>query len=244
MYRNGDEMKPGQTSDFCRPFKDLQTMLKNKSVPLAHADPKPSSKHADDNRTADDFHLFQEAMADVEPLRCNKPVHPIQKCNITTDSACDGDRDTVNRLRKLIKCGEGFFVADTPEYMEGRGPKSHPEITARLHQGAFSIQGHIDLHGFSVASAYESLDAFLKDAVRAGKRAILIIHGRGLSSPAAPVLKSKVYEWLTRGPWRKWVIAFSSAETYDGGAGATYVLLRERPLTRRHRKPKHQALRR
>jgi DNA-nicking Smr family endonuclease len=35
---------------------------------------------------------------------------------------------------------------------------------------------------------------------------------------------------------RKWVIAFSSARSCDGGAGATYVLLRQRPLTMRFRK--------
>jgi DNA-nicking Smr family endonuclease len=42
-----------------------------------------------------------------------------------------------------------------------------------------------------------------------------------------------VEEWLTRGPWRKWVVAYSSARIYDGGAGATYVLLRERPVSKR-----------
>jgi DNA-nicking Smr family endonuclease len=70
----------------------------------------------------------------------------------------------------------------------------------------------------------------------AGKRSVLIVHGRGLSSPSKPVLKAKVYEWLTSGQWRKWVIAFSSARSYDGGTGATYVLLRQRPLTKRFRK--------
>jgi DNA-nicking Smr family endonuclease len=67
---------------------------------------------------------------------------------------------------------------------------------------------------------------------------VLIVHGRGLSSPAKPVLKTKVIEWLTCGPWRKWVIAFTSARSFDGGAGATYVLLRQRPVTRSKRKRK------
>jgi DNA-nicking Smr family endonuclease len=66
-----------------------------------------------------------------------------------------------------------------------------------------------------------------------GKTGILITHGRGLSSPLEPVLKRKVVEWLTHGPWRKWVIAYSSARICDGGAGATYVLLRQRPISKR-----------
>jgi len=49
-------------------------------------------------------------------------------------------------------------------------------------------------------------------------------------------LKTNLYRWLTCGPWRKWVLAFTSARLCDGGAGATYVLLRQRPLTKRFRK--------
>jgi DNA-nicking Smr family endonuclease len=65
---------------------------------------------------------------------------------------------------------------------------------------------------------------------------VLIVHGRGLSSPAKPILKTKVIKWLTSGPWRKWVMAFTSARWCDGGAGATYVLLRKRPVTKRFKK--------
>jgi DNA-nicking Smr family endonuclease len=87
-----------------------------------------------------------------------------------------------------------------------------------------------------VEDAQNAFENFIKDSIATGKRAVLIVHGRGLSSPDRPVLKTKVVEWLTRGPFRKWVIAFSSARSFDGGAGATYVLLRQRPLTRRYRK--------
>jgi DNA-nicking Smr family endonuclease len=111
-----------------------------------------------------------------------------------------------------------------------------PDITTRLHRGDFSIQDHLDLHGLSVAEAEAAFEAFLKTCIGAGKRAVLVIHGRGLSSPAQPVLKTKVYQWLTRTRWRKWVIAFTSARSCDGGAGASYILLRQRPLTKKQRK--------
>jgi DNA-nicking Smr family endonuclease len=116
----------------------------------------------------------------------------------------------------------------------------NPEIAKRLHQGDFSIQTHIDLHGLRVGEAHEAFEQFLTESLRSGKRAVLIVHGRGLSSPAEPVLKSKVKEWLTLGPWRKWVIAFTSARACDGGAGATYVLLRQRPATKRYRRRAHE----
>jgi DNA-nicking Smr family endonuclease len=76
----------------------------------------------------------------------------------------------------------------------------------------------------------------MREAVATGKRAVLIIHGRGLSSPALPVLKTRVAEWLTTGYWRKWVVAFTSARRCDGGSGASYVLLRRNPLPKRLRK--------
>jgi DNA-nicking Smr family endonuclease len=141
--------------------------------------------------------------------------------------------EILKKLKNLVEYGEGFHISDTPEYIEGTGYHVHPEIAKRLHRGDYSIQAYIDLHGLIVEDAKEALEKFLKRAVTTGKQGVLIVHGRGLSSPSEPVLKKKVVEWLTRGPWRKWVVAYSSARICDGGAGATYVLLRQRPVSKR-----------
>jgi DNA-nicking Smr family endonuclease len=117
--------------------------------------------------------------------------------------------------------------------MEGTSCNVPHEITRKLHRGDFSIQDHIDLHGYSVVEAYHAVNDFFKRSIVNGIRAVLIVHGRGLSSPGAPVLKKNIVKWLTSGKWRKWVIAFTSARHCDGGAGATYVLLRNRPLPKR-----------
>jgi DNA-nicking Smr family endonuclease len=140
------------------------------------------------------------------------------------------------QLKELISSGTGFIVSLTPEYVEGMAHNVSPEVARRLHEGYFSIQAHIDLHGFGVNSAHQAVDEFLNKSIAEGKRAVLIIHGRGLSSPYEPVLKTKVYQWLTAAPWHKWVIAFTSARLCDGGTGATYILLRQQPLTKRFRK--------
>jgi DNA-nicking Smr family endonuclease len=142
------------------------------------------------------------------------------------------------KLKDLVQHGTGFEVADTPEYIEGTMYHVHPEIARRLHQGDFSIQAYINLHRFKVAEAREAFERFVKWAVATGKTGVLIVHGRGLSSPSEPVLKQKVVEWLTRGPWRKWVVAYATARSCDGGAGATYVLLRRRPVSKRLKKSK------
>jgi len=169
-------------------------------------------------------------------------VMPLQRDNRAVRSAGLRAADPPGRavedealaaLRELVRNGKGFVVADTPEYIEGAGYQGSIGLARRLHRGDFSIQAHLDLHGLNVEEAREALDLFLKESVTSGRKAVSVIHGRGLSSPADPVLKNKVIEWLTSGPWRKWVIAYASARACDGGAGATYVLLRRRPYSRR-----------
>lgn len=243
-------MKHPGRHDACKSLKDLKQFLESRSLslpprPETRPTPAPDRKPAPDSGSEsaietnpqNEFLLFREAMADVTPL--NGPTRVASRRPgppSPTFRADDADAEVLYRLDQLVKHGKGFVVSDTSEYMEGLGHNVHPEIARRLHRGDFSIQSHVDLHGLSAPEAHVEFERFLKEAVATGKRAVLIVHGRGLRSPVKPVLKTRVKEWLTSGPWRKWVIAFTSARSCDGGAGATYVLLRRRPLTKRLRK--------
>ena len=177
-------------------------------------------------------------MEGVNPITRNHVVAENVEIKLPEKLKNIPEDEALSRLVRLVNHGEGFIVSDTPEYIEGTGYNVHQEFARRLHRGDFSIQAHIDLHGLNVEEAKEAFEAFLKKAVNSGKSAVLIIHGRGLSSPAEPVLKNKVREWLSHGYWLKWVIAYASAQSYDGGAGATYVLLRHRPVSKRSGKTK------
>ncbi len=220
-----------------RPFKNLKSLLKDKPLrpPAAPTPPpvyQPSPPQNEDQ-------LFHKAMSGVTPLASKDttvPLPPERLRGRMAKANVDPERDVIRLLDNLIKHGEGFIVADTPEYMEGSGYNENRELNRRLHRGQFSIQAHVDLHGLNVSGAREVFENFLKEAIATGKRAVLVVHGRGLSSPHEPVLKTKVYKWLSYGPFRKWVMAFASAREYDGGAGATYVLLRQRPVSKRFRK--------
>lgn len=232
--------KKTRTDRRYRPFRELQRLLEERNLPLKSRQPETA---APCGRTAVDpeaeRQLFTKAMEGVVPLRpdCRRRLIPEPKTLVPPRSRA-ADAETVECLHRLVATGEGFHVADTPEYREGVGHHVPPGITRHLHKGQFSIQDHIDLHGLSAARAEEALQAFFKETVAAGRRTVLIVHGRGLSSPDGPVLKAMVHQWLAVGPWRHWVMAYSSARGCDGGAGATVVLLRERPLTRRSRKKK------
>jgi len=235
---SGETMKSSNPSGIFKPFKNLKALLESKALEL-QARPENSVPIQANTARSDSLpeHLiFKEAMTDVKEISRANCAYP-SSLPRTPLSGTEAPADAAAApLKKLIKYGIGFDVSLTPEYIEGIANGVNPEVARRLHRGNFSIQSHIDLHGLRVQDAHEALDEFLKQSIVRGKRAVLIIHGRGLSSPVKPILKSKVYAWLTTNPWHKWVIAFTSARACDGGAGATYVLLRQKPLAKRLRK--------
>jgi DNA-nicking Smr family endonuclease len=230
-------MKSSRQKGIYRPFERLKVLLEKESFVLKNSAAElPAESPAAETDAQDERALFEEAMADVErisPNICVELNYP--KCLVPEPDQTD-DIEALLHLERLVETGKGFVVADTAEYVEGTGYNVNREVAKRLHRGEFSLQGHIDLHGLTAEHARQVFEHFLKESIAAGKRMVLIVHGRGLSSPAAPILKSKVIEWLTTGPWRKWVMAFTSARLCDGGTGATYVLLRRRPATRRFKK--------
>ena len=230
-------MKSFKPKGLSRPFEGLKALLDARSVPLKDDDgslESDSTQPATDPET--DRALFEAAMADVERITANICARQNSADAEMLEPDKTEESEALLQLQQLVETGKGFVVADTPEYVEGIGYDVNREVAKRLHNGEFSIQAHIDLHGLTVESARETFDNFLKESTATGKRMVLIIHGRGLSSPDKPILKTKVIKWLTTGHWRKWVLAFTSARLCDGGAGATYVLLRKRPATKRLKK--------
>jgi len=220
-----------------RPFEGLKALLENNSIALKEAKPACTSKSTSGRTDPEnDRTIFEAAMADVVRLPQNICAEPNTYKSSAPVEANTTESEILGRLEELVRTGKGFVVADTDEYIEGTGYQVSRAVAEKLHRGEFSIQGHIDLHGLSVENAREVFENFFKKSIADGKRMVLVIHGRGLSSKAEPILKTNVYKWLTTGPWRKWVMAFASARLCDGGAGATYVLLRRRPATKRLKK--------
>jgi len=222
------------------PFDRLKSLVGREGLPPSR--PAPESlpkKEAPASDPDQEEQLFHEAMEGVHPLAREHVVaehgetKPAARPRYVTE-----DEAISQQLARLVDHGEGFIVSDTPEYIEGTGYNVCQEFARRLHRGDFSIQAHIDLHGLNAEYAKEAFESFLKSAVNSGKNAVLIIHGRGLSSPGEAILKNKVREWLSQSYWLKRVVAYTSAQSHDGGAGATYVLLRHRPVSKKSGKRK------
>ena len=227
-------MKTKEDKTFHRPFSHLKTLVDKKQLPLAPV-PEAVAKPQPPLTRRQEDELFAREMDDVTPLKHNQywclPRRPL---TVVSTRSREEEED-VAALQQLIRTGEGFDISQTDEYMEASAPGTDPRLTRRLHQGRYTIQDHIDLHGLFVKEAEASLDRFIRQSIKRGRHAVLIVHGRGLRSPQKPVLKGKVFEWLTRGPLRAHVVALASAKACDGGAGATYALLRAKPYTKKQR---------
>ena len=172
--------------------------------------------------------LFANAMGGVVPLDENRQ-HEITE--LPDARTYPSDEEKVQEALEALIRGEGNFDLNyNDEHVEGSILGIDPHLLRKLRQGELSWQAHLDLHGFHVEEARELLQRFIHDQHRRGHRCLLLVHGRGLHSPEKePVIKPSLIRWLTRGFLRKIVLAFVSARPHDGGAGALYVLLRQRP---------------
>ena len=207
-----------------RPFSVLKGLKTKEKEP-----PPPARPLEKKQPLEDEAKLFRSAMADVTPLerKKSKAVSGPGHLRPETRSFYSEDLEALAQLGDLVTGRAVFDLVDLDEYLEGYVKGIHPVILTKLRQGRFSVQAYLDLHGLTVREAEEAVQEFIPEAVALGYRCVLLVHGRGLNSKdQIPVLKKRLETILLRGPVRKKILAFTSARPHDGGAGASYVLLR------------------
>lgn len=143
------------------------------------------------------------------------------------------ESDSRNILKEIIQGKRPLQLENMQEFVSWLHPRAFRAYPAyliqHLHEGTYSVQDYLDLHGMTVEMAETALNGFLKHALSRTFRCVKIIHGRGLRSAAGPVLKERVVALLqTR--HAKQVVAYVTARPNDGGLGAVYVLLRRKPF--------------
>ncbi len=87
-----------------------------------------------------------------------------------------GDRLVVNRgaLRMAVKRSQVLTEGAAKEKKEGKLERS--QSTQRYDK---AVPDFLDLHGQTVEDALQRLESYLDDAVAAGHRDVLIVHGHG-----------------------------------------------------------------
>ena len=101
----------------------------------------------------------------------------------------------------------------------------------KLAKGRLPIEGKVDLHGLTQVEAHALLLSFLHRAYADGRRHVLVVTGKGLSSGGDGVLRRVVPGWFATPPFRALVSGHEEAARRHGGEGALYVRLR-RPEAR------------
>lgn len=178
-------------------------------------------------KTPSDDDMFKAAMSGVREfsefrtlehraVRRMAPVYPPDYSGEDLDA----------ELHSFIDGRARIDISQTSEYVQWHARDVSPDFCRDLHTGRIPAQDNLDLHGFTLDDARPTLETFVRDAVRRGLRCVNIVHGRGLRSPEGPVLKENIRRWISFGLLGKIVMAYATAPSADGGAGATYLLLR------------------
>ena len=223
---------PAPQPVFSSPFKDLKKMLAARALKPARPAIKPTPATPPAPAAAppldDDESYLRRALEGVRPLggRANRSTRvPLEPP--VTHSIVDEDAEVIARLSDLVSGQAPFDITETDEYVEGCRVGLDPRLVSQLRRGEFAVQAHFDMHGMIQGAAKPALKDFIVASVRKGLRTVLIVHGRGLRSPGGhSVLKHATAGWLSHGAIGGHVLAFTTARAADGGAGATYVLLK------------------
>jgi DNA-nicking Smr family endonuclease len=172
-----------------------------------------------------DEEIFIEAMQGVDRAcwRHNRHCSPKPAPAIARDS----DLESRKLMKAILEGDFPIAILDHPEYIEGWIGVAGKRFLPKLRNGMYSIQGQIDLHGLTRTEARSAVEDFIVHMSRFRSCCIKIIHGRGINSPAGrATLKESLQRLLKTRRMSRYVVAYASAPSRDGGMGAVYVLLR------------------
>jgi len=207
-------------------LKDLKKAIKKKrSHASVHTEPPKTIKAA---RSLSDEEAFLDAMKEVQEIkefRSMPVVHKKRKLPAKIHKRDAALNAAVRGLEDIVKGRRHINLSKTQEYVEWVHPDFRDDVVHDLHEGRYSVQDTLDIHGLILDEAEIEVDRFIRESRTKSLRCIKIIHGRGLRSPNGPVLKRAVVQWLSR-RFRKYIMAFVTARRCDGGLGALYILLR------------------
>jgi DNA-nicking Smr family endonuclease len=170
----------------------------------------------------EDAELFREAIGEVrrietEAAATDRPRPPPEPKRLKIDEA--------EALHESHDLSGSLSLVEGEELQSYRRPEISERVLKQLKRGDFSVQDEIDLHHLRAADAEAVLKRFLNEARSGLNHCVRIVHGKGLRSEGAPVLKMIVDRVLRQ---RGDVLAFASAPANQGGSGAVLVLLNGR----------------
>ena len=198
------------------------------------------------NRNKDDDVLWQEVVKTVKPLpqdmiwqqqnKTPKPGLPIQKPsgkNNSVDHALDKhpaakhylniSSFTTNMTSRLSSNRELKPADLTAEKVSGISRTD----AKRIRSGQVMPTARLDLHGMTKDNARIALRRFIADRQMEKHQHVLVITGKGTAGKG--VIRQALPNWLDESPLSEQVVAYHTAKPKDGGTGAWYLKLRQKP---------------
>ncbi len=192
------------------------------ALPIQMHEPKPVVPEIPPEIS--DEKLFAEAMEGVDPVEWTHDPHPSSRPS--QPAVHDTEAEERKLMQDAISGDSPIDILDHPEYIEGWVGVAGKRLLTNLRNGLYSIQGQIDLHGLNRAEAQIAVEDYIIRMSRFRPCCIKIIHGRGINSPAdRTTLKESLQRLFSTRRMSRYVVAYASAPSRDGGVGAVYVLL-------------------
>ncbi|MEE2766470.1 MAG: DNA endonuclease SmrA [Pseudomonadota bacterium] len=171
-----------------------------------------------------DLELFLREVGDTLPLKQTERVYlrattedsPGQRYRRETQ-----EREVLQESRLSTDFAEPLGPEDTLSFKRDGVQNG---VFRKLRQGRYPVEATLDLHRRTVEEARNDVLSFIRRCARLDVRSVLISHGKGIRSDSYPVIKSFLAKWL---PTIEGVIAFHSAQSFHGGTGSVYVMLRK-----------------
>jgi DNA-nicking Smr family endonuclease len=203
----------------------IRPQKKEPTPPATAPEPDYKKTFIDSAATAEtDEGVFLNAMDDVPRASWRHDPHPSP--DPPPIASGDSDADDRRLMQTAINEDNPMPVLDHPEYIEGWIGVAGQRFLPRLRNGLYSIQGQLDLHGFNRIEAQIATEDYIVAMARFQSCCIKIIHGRGINSPTnRAILKDDLQRLLKTRKMARYVVAYASAPSCDGGVGAVYVLL-------------------
>src|SRR5262245_13950232 len=169
--------------------------------------------------------LFAEAMREV--ARAPWSGEHREVASAAPSAPAPAESEDLRLMQAAVDGIPALEPGDHPEYIEGWIGVDGRRLLPGLRAGMYSIQGQLDLHGLDREEARAAVEEFVPAMCRFRSCCVKIIHGRGINSPGdRGVLKESLQRWLSTRRMGRYVVAYASAPSTDGGVGAVYVLLR------------------
>lgn len=185
-----------------------------------------------DGPEADDEALWRRVTQDVAPLTRRRQGRVREIADATSpDAMTKGDAAAKSkfadkRAQRVMPAPEPAPTRPT-ELTHGKAPGLDRKTQTKMRRGQLEVEGRIDLHGLTQTEAHRALIAFISSARDQGKRAVMVITGKGLRETGeVGVLRRAVPGWLNAPPLKSMIRAFDYAARQHGGEGALYVLLK------------------